>query len=158
MVEIEIKGFESLNDAIKRLRRGVKDLRPLFEQFSQDFYKQEKKVFNLKSRGKYKNLSKEYRKIKKKKYGFIYPILFAEGRLAASLLDRGNAEAVNYINETSFIIGTSVPYAVYHHSDKPRNKMPYRPLWILDGNNAMFRRWVRQLNIYFDKMAKGAFK
>jgi phage gpG-like protein len=157
--QFEFKGFESLNKKVEILREGIKDLRPLFKQFSADFYKQEKQIFNLKSKGKYIDLTDRYKKVKTKKWGFVYPILFASGRLASSLLNRGGSESINVITKTGFMIGTKVPYAVFHHSDEQRRVMPQRPVWILNGTNkSLSFRWARILETYMEKMKAGAFK
>lgn len=155
---IEIRGVEKINAKLDKLKNVILDLRPLWEQFSSDFYKTEKKIFQLKGEGKYPQLSQEYSDFKERKYGFIFPLLFATGRLAGSLLSRSHVESINIIKKQSFAVGTSVPYAVYHHSDKPRKKIPYRPLWIDDDNSPMIKRWVRTADAYLDKAAKGAFK
>lgn len=159
MVDIEIHGFDSLSWAINKLRERMSDLRPLFEQMSTQFYKYEKTQFsNTSGSGYREDLSEDYKLQKKEKYGFIYPILFASGRLATSLLDRASHDSINIIGRQSFVIGTSVPYAIYHHSEMPRKKLPRRPLWDERDDSPLFFQWGRLINTYFKKIQKGAFK
>ncbi len=155
----------------------------MFEQFASDFYKDEKRIFNLRSAGQYKNLSTTpyffkrkgsdrgprggkykrfeggYKEWKQYYYGFTYPILFASGRLAASLLSRNARDSVSIVKKDRFEIGTSVPYAVYHHSQQPRRRLPRRPIWFFGEQNSQLQlRWDRTTEAYLDKITKGAFR
>lgn len=158
MVEIEVLPLKRLADKVKKLGDKISDLRPLFEQLSAVFYKSEKQIFQLRGPGRYKDLSDDYAIAKQRKFGFKYPILFATGELAASLLDRGNKGSVNIIERRFMAIGTSIDHAVYHHSKLPRSIIPRRPLWLEDKGNQMEVRFNRTVQAYFDKMLVGAFK
>jgi phage gpG-like protein len=157
-ISVELHGFESLARRVNEMRQQCSDLRPMFEQISADFYKQEKTVFSLKGPGQYQDLSEQYQIQKQRKFGFVYPILFATGKLAHSLTNRGSSDAVNVITKTGFVIGTSVPYAVYHHSQEPRTKMPWRPLWDPSTDSAMWKRWGRLIEAYVKKIEEGLLK
>lgn len=156
---IEVTGIDGLNRKVNELQAVVQDLRPMFEQFSSDFYKNEKAIFQLKGPGQFVDLSDDYALQKERKYGFTYPILFASGRLAASLLSRRSVGSVNVIEADHFIIGTSVTYGFYHHSEKPRKgPLPRRPLWDENPDSPMFHRWARIADRYLQKAADGALK
>ena len=159
-IYIEVEPMQkSLGESFKKLTKKLSDLKPLFEQLSSDFYKDEKRIFQLSGRGKYKDLSIQYKKQKERKFGHIYPILFASGRLASSLLSRNYIDSVNIIKKDSFVIGTSTPYAVYHHSSQPRSIMPLRPIWFFgDSNQRLTLRWKQTIDVYYDKAIDGAFK
>lgn len=146
--------LESLAFRIDYLRVAISDLRPLFEQFSADFYKDEKRVFQLKSAGKYADLSEPYGTRKQATLGFKYPILFATGRLAASLLSRDSDESINEIGELEFSIGSRTPYAPFHHFGT--SKMPLRRLFDDNPDGRMFERWNRLADAYIDKIVKDA--
>jgi phage gpG-like protein len=181
VVKVKKLHFNDLVKNVNELREKMTDLRPLFEQFAADFYKDQKRIFKLKGPGQYPDLSTTpyffklkpadqspkrkykrfeggYKSWKKYYYGFEYPILFATGRLASSLLSDSDADAIKYVDKKDFVIGTKVPYAAYHNSNEPRYKMPYRPLWDESKGSRMFFRWWRLSEIYLKKLAEGAFK
>ena len=73
-------------------------------------------------------------------YGAAHPILERTGRLVRSLVigdDGGFAE----ITPGSLIVGTTVPYFVYHQSNKPRRRLPRRApiLLTMDQRHEVFR-------------------
>ena len=154
-ISVEFDEIDKLNDKVEDLANAIGDLRPLFELFASDFYKDQKRVFQLNGPGKYVDLDPDYQDVKENKWGHVYPILFASGRLASSLLSRNAVDSVLSIKSDSFYIGTSTPYAVYHHSKKPRSKLPRRPLWFFgEQNQPMTKRWNRITDRYFDKVVK----
>jgi phage gpG-like protein len=158
-IYIESEPLKKLEASFDKLRASVADLRPMFEQFASDFYKDQKRHFRLSGPGQYKDLSEDYKQQKESKWGHVYPILFASGRLASSLLSRNAIDSVCIIKRQSFVIGTTTPYAVYHHSHMPRPIIPRRPLWFFDEANAPMRdRWMRIVDAYLDKVKEGAFK
>lgn len=163
---VEKQAFTIDTDPVKKLgrdfnelRASLKDMRPLFETFAADFYKDEKRIFSLKGPGKYTELTDEYEIQKFMTHGFIYPILFATGRLASSLLRRNGAESVLSIKKQTFMIGTSTPYAVYHHSlEGSRPIMPRRPVYFYGKDNPrQVLRWHRLVKVYINKQIEGAF-
>lgn len=157
----KITGIKKFQRQLNRLSKITNDLRPLFEKLASDHYKEEKKIFNLKRRGKYEDLSKKYKKLKKRNYGSAYPIFVGKTKnLKKSLLNRSDENAVFDITKTKATIGTNVPYAKYHHSKKlPRTKLPRRPLWFVgEENPTQFKRWVRTAENFIRKAAIGAFR
>jgi len=162
----------TISERVQELGRELADLRPLFEQFSADFYKDTKRIYGtMRTRPNWKNyrfrdLSPKYKKRKKRisPYGKIYPIMFLTGRLVASLTSRQSRDSINIIKRDRFVIGTSVPYAIYHHSKQtPRRRLPRRILWDDDekfegGKSRMYQRWHRMIDKHFEKLAQGAFE
>lgn len=126
-------GFEYDDSVFRREMLGFLqhdvNFKPIFKTIAIQFRKSRRSIFKLKGPGKYEDLTPEYKEIKKKKWGHIYPILYASGRIKGSVLDKSNPEAITEIKKNSLVIGSEVPYLVYHDSPKPRKKMPYRKVF-----------------------------
>lgn len=56
-----------------------------------------------------------------------HPILVRTHRLMDSLTRAADPEHIEEPSADSLRFGTSVPYAVYHQSSRPRHKIPFRP-------------------------------
>lgn len=145
---LDVKVVSNVSEMLEKSLTVLSDFKGLFELLSSDFYKDEKRIFSLKGPGKYEDLSPAYKVAKRKRFGFVYPILFAKGRLAASLLSRTHRDSVNIINKTRMVLGTTVPYARFHHLGT--SKMPKRPLW-LDEDPARDKRWERTTEAWLKK-------
>lgn len=152
-VILNITGLEGLQLKLANIASQMTDMRPLFEQFSADFYKDEKRIFQLKGPGQYQDLKESTKAYKERKYGFTYPILFATGRLAASLLARSSKGSVNRITRDEFEIGTSVEHGKFLHEGTSR--MSARPIFEDDPKSRMFERWNRMADVYIDKLVQG---
>lgn len=143
--------------ALAKAKESIADLTIPLIEISKDFYKSEQAIFKLKGPGQYPDLggfnpdeiapgsTKSRREIakdqKQKQVGFIYPILKREGRLADSLLNPSHSDAINQIvNKSNLIIGTKVPYAVYHQSDAPRSIIPLRKFLFIGPEAIQFAR------------------
>lgn len=155
---------------LDRLGALIQDFRIPFGLIANDFYRSERQIFALKSAGLYPELAQSTidRKEKKLGHGNAWPILFYNGRLARSLLERNSAEAVFNISKTDLEMGTDVPYAIYHQSDKPRSgRLPQRKPVFIDGGpkesskgskNGRRFRWLNILNDYVLKVLAGEVK
>ena len=124
---------------------------------AKSWYKGNRSIFVLKGPGRYIDLTEKYKRRKKSKWGFVYPILKASGRLAESITDPSSADAIHYIvNKNTLVLGTSVPYAIYHQSQEPRTRMPYRPFLFVgveqiapnDIKNNRLKTWFQILDSY----------
>ena len=157
--DVEIFGVGELRDSLHELSQKLSDLRPLFEQYASDFYKDEKRIFELeKGPGQYEDLDPKYENQKINKWGFAYPILFASGKLARSLLNRNAVGSILIIKKDAFAIGTGIKYARYHHSREPRNVLPRRPVFFFDEKNKpLAERWNRLTRTYIEKAKEGTF-
>ena len=148
---VQIDGFDELAYKIQEFRLVISDFRPLFALLANDFYKDEKRIFKLKGKGQYQDLTEPYKIQKLKKHGFVYPILKATGALEASLTNPSDGNAILIRKKENMLIGTSVPYAVYHHSLAARKKMPRRPLWFIEPTQPTGKRWADTTDAYLEK-------
>jgi len=158
--------------ALDRLSKTVSDFRIPFGQISRHFYQGNKRIFSLKSAGGYPDFKTEKSRQQKISAtekltgtGFDYPLLVRTGRLAASLFSKGDPEAVNVITERSLMLGTNVPYAIYHQSDKPRKVLPQRKVIFIDGgplddSKSKGRReaWLNIVNTHVLKVVGAKWK
>lgn len=127
---------KAFSKELQRIGNRVSDFRIPFGLITKDFYRSNRKLFTLKGTGLYPDLSDKYKTQKKRQVGFIYPILFKEGALAASLLSPQGAGAEYSIGRKTLVLGTNIKYAIYHQSDKPRKKLPQRKMVFIDGGPA----------------------
>ena len=140
-----------------------KDLRVPFRQITESFYKTNMILFTFTSKGPFKELSPMYQIKKDKKWGFIWPILKASGKLERSLTKPTDPDTVaTVINKTTLMLGTKVtskkgaPYPVYLQTGT--KKMPARPYLVVGtekGNWAKSQhiqrrkqRWMELLEKY----------
>lgn len=171
----KIENDTKFRAALERAKGVTDDLRVPLTLITKDFYRSNKAIFMLKSAGQYPDLggfspdtpvSLRGRQVtrrvaaqfrKKQMWGFVYPILKGSGRLEGSVTDPTHADAVNQIiNKRTLIIGTTVPYGVYHQSDRQRSKIPLRKFLFI-GPESKFAnsdqqgrvgRWMNILNAY----------
>lgn len=135
-------------DALKDAQERVKDLRVPLRQVANDWYKSNRSIFSLQSKGGYQDLSTKpfvawwdkerdskgkpilykggYKEYKRKKFGFEYPILKRSGNLGRSVTDMNDSNTVLSIDKTFLVMGTRVDYGIYHQSDDARTKIPLR--------------------------------
>jgi len=166
---IELKNAEEFRAALTRASAKVADLTIPLQLIAQDWFDSNAAIFSLKGPGQYPDLSPTYKKAKQRQWGFIYPILKASGRLENSITDPGSPDSINEIrNKNTLIIGTAVPYGVYHQSDGPRKKLPLRKFLFI-GPESQFtnkgriagrlERWTSILNDYvIQKMDQEGFR
>ena len=89
-------------------------------------------IFDLKSPGKFTDLSEAYKRYKLKVVGFIYPILKFNGILENSLTTRNGWYSIAEVGDDYLKMGTDAqtskgaPYALYLHRGTKR--MPARPV------------------------------
>lgn len=155
---ITIDGFSEIADILDTIGAEIDDLKPLFLLLANDFYKDEQRIFKLKGPGKYPDLSDKYKIAKRRTYGFVYPILKAEGDLMGSLTNPSHPNAVRVINEKQALLGTSDPKARFHASTEPRRVIPYRPIWEIDTDSILGKRWRDTTDAYFEKMLGRSMK
>ena len=119
----------------KRLNTLVKrssDLSPAFKTIAHRFRESRKTIFSQRTKGKYPDFKRggpnsPYAKAKQRAVGFKYPLLVKYGSLRSSIVNKSDPDNITKIGRKSFVLGTSVPYGVYHDSKLPRKKIPYRP-------------------------------
>lgn len=122
--------------ALDKATAQVSDLRFAFAEIARVWFKSNVAQFSLKGPGKYPPLSPEYAKRKRRLAGRAIPIMVGalrgggvSGRLRDSISSSSgtpNQDSIVQIGKQSMILGTSVPYGIYHQSDAPRRKIPLR--------------------------------
>ena len=149
--------------AIDSAFRKSNDLRIPLGFVSRDWYKSEKAIFILTTRGQYPPISEPYGTQKEEAIGFKYPLLVRTGRLSDSLLDPNAVEAIHNLGKASLEIGTETPYAIFHQSDKARSKIPLRKFLFIGpeaprfANNDQIGRLERFVG-YFQQYIEGTLK
>lgn len=111
----------ALNDAATK----VSDLRIAFKLIQNDWMKANQAQFSLKGSGQYPPLSPTYAARKAITHPGA-PILVRSGRLRDSMTKKGTADTISEIGRLNMVLGTRVPYGIYHQNDAPRSKMPLR--------------------------------
>jgi phage gpG-like protein len=81
-------------------------------------------------------------------------ILELNGRMKDSLTIKGNSDNVLEINPDSLVVGTRVPYAIYHQTGTP--KMPMRK--IIELTNEQKLRWVHIMHAYIRDITESIAK
>ena len=113
---------------LRKLIHRSKDFSPAFHTIAESFRQSRKTIFALGSAGGYPDFkTPESKQAKYNAVRFYYPLLFRYGQLRDSVVNTGNPYNINIIKKKSFALGTSIPYAKYHNSNKkPRKKIPQR--------------------------------
>ena len=161
-----IENDQEFNASITRALETVSDLRIPFGQISRHFFQGNKRIFSLKSAGRYPDFKTEKsRQQKIRAVGFDYPLMVRTGRLASSLTNKSDPEAINEIGKTFLTLGTSVPYTKYHQSDEPRKIMPLRKVVFIDGgpldeskSKGRKEAWLNIMNDYILKSLEKEFE
>ncbi len=178
-----IANDEKFRAAIEKVRGVTDDLRIPLTLITKDFEKSEKGIFMLQSSGqypdfggfnpnkkvKYKGVEMTRREMAKKKkfdkVGFVYPLLRGKNKaIETSLTDSTDRNAVRQIIEKrTLIIGSTVPYIVYHQSDRPRHKIPQRkvlfigpeaPKFATSEQTGRLQRWLGILDDFLVKQMR----
>ncbi len=133
-ISFEYDQRKELSNAINKTLEHVQDLTIPYTLIAQSWFKSNKSMFygNISGPRKYVDLTDSYKKQKQKKYGRVYPVLFATGKLKESITNPAHSDSINRIvNKKELILGTKVtnkkgdPYAFFLQNGT-RN-MPARP-------------------------------
>lgn len=146
---IDVENNEKVLELITELKRFNKDLRPVFETISSDFYKSNEKLIFSARPGRYADLKATTKKAKQRKVGFVYPILVQSGRLKKSLTKRGSGDAVEKHSRMDLAIGTRTPYAGF--LQQGTKHMKARPPLLIEVGNRV-GRWTRILQTELDRV------
>ena len=170
---------KTFSAALDKLAKVTDDFRIPLALIGADFYRSERIIFQLKSAGLFQDLApatgkngnptttSNYKETKRKKLGFIYPILVGKNRrLSASLLSPNAAGSVYRLGSKTLVIGTDIDYAVFHQSDeKPRRKIPQRKFLFISGGEdevakdsritGRIERWVNLIDNYVKQVTEG---
>lgn len=174
---------KSFERGIQRLAKTVSDFRKPFAAISNDWYKSNKIIFGLKSKGLYHEFggfksqdkvmykgierTKQYVAEDKKRceVGFVFPLLKRHGDLEASMLSKTNAKAEYFLGRQTLIMGTNVSYAKYHQSDRDRRTLPQRKMVFISGGpnepsrdsavTGRIERWLNIMNTHITQVITG---
>jgi len=158
-----IKNDLEFKARVREASRAVGDLRVPFLAISKDFYKSEKAIFNLKSRGKYPDIKPATKNVKFRDFGFRYPILKRTGDLEKSVTSPDAKGSIRIITKNTLVIGTSIPYGIHHQFGAPDANIPMRkflfigpeaPRFALNDQIGRPRRWARILKDFVVKKMK----
>lgn len=165
--EWSIDNVEDFRKRLDKLATASSDFRIPFRLISSDFYRSQRQLFTLQSPGLYEDLSESYKPQKRKKVGFLYPILVGSTRvLSASTLGPRNRHSIYTLRKQELLIGSSVPYGKFHQSDAPRRKIPQRKFVFIDGGkgdksrgsgiNGRRERWLSIIDTHLEQLIKGS--
>jgi len=155
-----VKNDREFKSTVRKALAQVGDLRVPFQSIQRDFYKSEKAIFSLKGPGQYPDLAPSTKNEKFRDFGFRYPILKRTGRLERSVTSANSPDSISFVGKKTLIIGTSVPYGIFHQSDEPRKKIPLRKFLFIGPEAKKFatsqqvgraRRWTRIIDEYVSK-------
>jgi len=150
---MDIAGEVQLDRGIARFADGVTDYRPIWGVIEDDFYAEEKEQFRTEGEaggGRWQPLSEACAGWK----AVHYPntrILERTGALEQSLTRASDSNAVKIERRKELILGTSVPYAIYHQSIEPRTRLPRRP--VIQVTESFKRGVMRHIHTYLVSMA-----
>jgi hypothetical protein len=157
----ELIGFPELIAKMNKAGEEVKDLTPVLLTIMQDWYKDNEEIFiTTDGPGQYEDLSPEYFEYKESNAPQgAYPILEFDGYLRMSLTNPQDAGAYHVISPQSLVMGTLIPYAIYHQSSEARTKIPYRPFifnkkvsgGFLDIYTKRTARYLRAIDVYVQR-------
>lgn len=168
-IHIDVDSNKQLQQAIDSALKNVKDLTIPYKLMAQSWFKGNQSIFDRgrQSSGKYIDLSEAYKIRKRKIHGFIYPILLAKGKLARSVTDPRDENAINYIVDKKYLfLGTRAvtskgfPYAIAIQTGT--RKMPARPFVLIGAEqvankvqNKRLEAWIETINSFvFQEMAR----
>lgn len=132
-IHISIEGQQEAIFALQRFSHAASDVRPALAEIDADI----RQMFQLQfaSEGQYRSggwkplAASTIRKRLKADPKDPLGILIRTTRLYRGATATGSVrDKVRQISRGELVSGTRVPYAIYHHSKKPRRKLPRRPL------------------------------
>lgn len=166
-MNINIRNVKQFQKSIRDAMMKVDDLKTPFRLISNDFYISEKAIFALKGPGGYQDLSPAYKRQKERgdrnnHPAPAYPILRRSGRLELSVTQVSSPEAIRRISAKALVIGSAVPYGIFHNSDEPRSKIPHRKFVFIGPESRQFGksetfggrpvRWTNIIKRYVDEV------
>lgn len=148
-----IDGEVQMDRGIARFADGVTDYRPVWPVIADEFYAEVAGQFESEgAQGgrKWAPLSPAYAKWKEARYPGR-PILERTGDLKRSLTSEKDPNAVRVEQRKGLMLGSKIPYGVYHQSPRPRGRLPRRAPILL---SARFKREaMRHMQAYLVEMA-----
>ena len=172
-VDFRVDPKGSFKRALREAGKKSSDLRVPFKLITMSFYRTNKVLFTLKSKGPFDDLSDDYQDEKAAKYGFIYPILKASGALEKSITNPTDPNTVSSVlNKKTLILGTKLTSGGEENAPYPAflqfgtKFMPARPYLVVGTEKGKWaqsktirrrkQRWMEVLEKYCaDSLRKG---
>lgn len=137
-LKMSLENWDAWQKQLGKALEQVSSLKVPLSLIADDFYKSERAIFQLKSKGAYEDLSEKYKKRKIKEKGFAYPILKRDGDLEKSLTVRGGPGNITIVEDKFLIVGSAVPYAAVHQFGAPSKNIPSRPIVFIGPETSKF--------------------
>ncbi len=142
-IDFRVDPKGSFKKALLRAGKRSKDLRIPFKLITDSFFKTNKALFAFTTKGPFEELSPRYQREKDKKWGFIWPILKASGKLESSITNPTDPDAVSSVlNKTTLLLGTKVPYGGFLQFGT--KFMPARPYLVVGTEKG---EWAKSKHI-----------
>lgn len=181
MIRFQVDPDQKFSKAVQEAASQVSDLRIPLGLIATSWFQSNKAIFALSGPGQYQDLSSKpffawwergdlrrrfaggYKEFKNAVLGFTYPIFRGKtGALEASITNKNAPGAIATIaNQNTVILGTSIPYAIYHQSSAPRKKIPFRPIVMIGSEqtappelNQRREIWIEILKNYVLQVSK----
>lgn len=163
MVKVSVNSKE-FDAQVALAIKAVGDLTIPFTEIAKEFYRSNRFIFKLKSKGQYEDFKGKkgedgmtpYQRFKQKKTGLNkgYPLLKFTGRLEKSIVEPSSPDAIAIITKSSAVLGTNVEYGKFHQYGT--KNLPMRPFLFLDPSTTIYsdvasRRleaWNKIINSY----------
>lgn len=154
----EVDADKQFERALDKAKRTTKDLRGAFFEIARQFYKFRSSIWQMTGPGKYPDLSDKYKKQKRNKWGFTYPILKASGKLERAMKPGGSGN-FTFVGQQSAFLGVQegvIPYAKFHQDGT--KIMPMRKFLFIGPGNEV-KTYTRIIDTWVEKQAEesGAF-
>jgi phage gpG-like protein len=152
----EVDGVPLVSKVLGVAAKSVRNLEPVWNDIYDDFRARESRVFaaqgNVQGYDAWTPLNPTYKEWKQE-HGFDTRILIKTGAMMNSLTRKGASGSVFRPGPMRVEMGTSVPYAVYHQSDRPRkqkkgggDRLPRRTMFRVTDTQR--RHWVRLIQAF----------
>lgn len=150
-LEIKVDEDGSFKQAVERASHCVDDLSEPFRLISADFYRGQKSIWAQSGPGIFEDLAPSTKKSKLRKYGFLYPILKATGKLEQAASVAGGSGNITDIGpkELTLSVDTNVvPYSIFQGG---------RSFFFIESDNGTPEqsgredRWIAIINQYLTK-------
>jgi phage gpG-like protein len=145
-IRISVFGDDVLARDLLRMKDRAMDMRPAFEAIHESFKTVEDWQFGTQG-GVHKWAPLAASTVAyKARLGLDPRILHATLRLRKSLTETANADHIFEATRDTVVMGSRVPYGIFHQSTRPRRRLPRRPP--VDLSETAKREWVKILQRY----------
>ena len=144
-----------------KLLEDIDDLRVPLQLIKESWFRGNQSIFAISGPGRWADLSGKYKKRKMNTYGFVYPILFREGRLRSALTKEGSEESVAvFPTKKTLIVGVNPDNVVFQtlNNGSAKINIPARPFILLGAEqvapqslNKRVQIWTKILQDYVVK-------